>query len=310
MISEAEFSLWNALPQPGLITDSKGRIYEVNAATELFLNAPARRLKERNLKGVLCADPALSEALARADRDQASVFLNKAALLDNAALKNADIQVSVLGGHEGRLLVQVQPRRFDGSFGRGDEVKTAARSAIGMAEMLAHEIKNPLAGITGAAQLLGMSASKEDQELTELIVEESRRIVALLDQVEHFGNLRPPERKVVNIHDLLDRAQRLAEVGFGAHMKFERDYDPSLPPTLVDRDQMMQVFLNLMKNASEVSKKGGLIRLKTSYDHGLRMRGPDGRNTRLPLQVEIIDDGPGIPPDIQRQVFEPFVSGR
>ena len=147
--------------------------------------------------------------------------------------------------------------------------------------------------------------------MTDLIVAESRRIVALLDQVEQFGNLRPPARKVVNIHDLLDRARKSAAVGFAASMKIVEEYDPSLPPTFVDADQMLQVFLNLLKNASEAAgKSGGTIRLKTFYDISLRLRRRDGAGGALPLQIEIIDDGPGIPPEIAADIFDPFVSGR
>ncbi|MEY8839494.1 histidine kinase dimerization/phospho-acceptor domain-containing protein, partial [Cribrihabitans sp. XS_ASV171] len=119
-----------------------------------------------------------------------------------------------------------------------------------MAEMLAHEIKNPLAGITGAAQLLSMNLGPEDLELTDLIVAEGRRIVKLLEQVEQFGNLSPPDRKPVNIHDVLDRARRSALLGFGAHMSIIEDYDPSLPLAFGDPDQLLQVVLNLIKNAS------------------------------------------------------------
>jgi two-component system nitrogen regulation sensor histidine kinase GlnL len=186
----------------------------------------------------------------------------------------------------------------------------AAKSAIGMAEMLAHEIKNPLAGITGAAQLLSMGLSGPDLELTDLIVEESRRIVKLLEQVEQFGNLQPPKLRAVNIHDVLDRARKSAAVGYGAHMRFVEDYDPSLPRTLADADQLLQVFLNLIKNACEVGPEGGIIRLHTFYEPSLRLRRRDGSQARLPLQVEVIDDGPGLPPEIANDVFEPFVSGR
>ena len=179
-----------------------------------------------------------------------------------------------------------------------------------MAEMLAHEIKNPLAGITGAAQLLAMNLAPSEQELTDLIVAESRRIVALLDQVEQFGNLAPPVRRAVNIHDLLDRARKSATVGFAAHMKIVEDFDPSLPPTYVDADQMLQVLLNLLKNAAEAASKTGTIRLRTFYDMSLRLRRKDGSGNALPLQVEIIDDGPGLPTEIAGNIFEPFVSGR
>jgi two-component system nitrogen regulation sensor histidine kinase GlnL len=177
--------------------------------------------------------------------------------------------------------------------------------------MLAHEIKNPLAGISGAAQLLSMNLSPEDRELTDLIVEETRRVVKLLEQVEQFGNLRPPDRQPVNLHDVLDRARRSALVGFGSRMRFIEDYDPSLPLAWADPDQLQQVFLNLLKNASEAAgPHGGTIRLHSFYDHALRRRRPDGSGSALPLTVEIIDDGPGIPPAIAAEIFEPFVSGR
>ena len=147
-------------------------------------------------------------------------------------------------------------------------------------------------------------------ELTDLIVEESRRIVKLLEQVEQFGNLRPPLLKPVNIHDVLDRARQSASVGFGAHMLYIEDYDPSLPRTMADADQLLQVFLNLLKNAAEANRDGGAIRLHTFYDTSLRVRRNDGTQSRLPLQIEIIDDGPGLPPAIAADVFEPFISGK
>lgn len=189
-------------------------------------------------------------------------------------------------------------------------VKAAAKSAIGMAEMLAHEIKNPLAGIAGAAQLLSMNLSAEDRELTDLIVHETRRIVQLLDQVEQFGDQRPPERRAINVHDVLERARRSAEVGFGAHMVFLDDYDPSLPDVFADPDQLLQVILNLLKNASEAQPGGGTIKIRTYFERGLNVQGFDGRRVSLPLHVEIQDDGPGLPEAISENIFEPFVSGR
>lgn len=313
-------SLWNSLPLPLFIADDQGLITQANARAELFLNRPARRMIGRALSDILCPDPALLRGLAHVKTNAAPVYLNDVALLPEKHGHEANIQLSPLAGQVGRYLVLVHPHRIGGHIGRGSDANSAARSAIGMSDMLAHEIKNPLAGITGAAQLLEMSLPKEDHELCGLIVAESRRIVALLDQVAQFGNTRPPARKPMNIHDLLDRAQKSAQLGFARNMRFQVHYDPSLPATFVDGDQMIQVFLNLMKNAAEAAATSGttggstgetgLITLKTSYDHGLRMRGADGQDTRLPLQVEIIDNGPGIPADIQRHMFKPFVSGR
>ncbi|MGR3365417.1 MAG: two-component system sensor histidine kinase NtrB, partial [Maritimibacter harenae] len=260
---------------------------------------------------IMVAAP-LEEGLERVRKNQSPLFVNDVDLgTGDRPPVHCNLQIAPLNDDTGRLLMLISPREIAGKLGRGHGVHATAKSAIGMAEMLAHEIKNPLAGITGAAQLLSMNLSSEDLELTDLIVAESRRIVALLEQVEQFGNLRPPEKKEVNVHDLLDRAQKSAELGFAAKMKITEDYDPSLPPTYVDPDQLMQVFLNLFKNAAQVADDdGGTIRIRTFYDHGLRLRRSDGTGNQLPLQVEIIDNGPGIPPEIIDQIFEPFVSGR
>ncbi|NNL35260.1 MAG: PAS domain-containing sensor histidine kinase, partial [Silicimonas sp.] len=247
----------------------------------------------------------------RARDDQTPLFMNNVDVGTGlGAPVSCNIQIGPLQDHPGHMLMLLQPQVLADRLGRAMPVKSAAKSAIGMAEMLAHEIKNPLAGITGAAQLLSMNLSNGDLELTDLIVAETRRIVALLEQVEQFGNLRPPERRAVNVHDILDRARKSAAVGFAAHMTIVEEYDPSLPPTHVDGDQMVQVFLNLLRNAAEAARGApGTIRLRTFYDMSLRLRRKDG-TAALPLQIEIIDDGPGLPPEIAAQAFEPFVSGR
>ncbi len=309
----ANGALWHSLPVPAFVTDRGGRILAANAAAELFVNKPAARLRGRALAGILSGDAALAKALERAGDDRGPVYVNTVALSAPGPCRQANIQLAALAGQPGRLLVLVSPCRLAREIGEPGPARSAARSAIGMAEMLAHEIKNPLAGITGAAQLLEMGLGEADREMTRLIVSESRRIVALLEQVEQFGNLRPPQVSPQNIHVLLDRARRSAELGFARGLRFIEEYDPSLPLTRVDPDQIMQVLLNLMKNASEAidrTGKTGSITLRTRYDHALRMRGGNGQERRLPLQIEIIDDGPGLPADIRDQIFEPFVSGR
>ncbi|WP_460273522.1 two-component system sensor histidine kinase NtrB [Celeribacter sp. ULVN23_4] len=304
--------LWPSLPVPALMMDANNQIVEVNSSAELFLNASAKVLTGVPVFDKLAIDAPLEEAFGRVRRDDSPLFINNVDVSGgNAAPVQCNIQIAPLQGMEDWLVLLMEPRQIADRLGRAHQVKTSARSAIGMAEMLAHEIKNPLAGITGAAQLLSMSLSPEDLELTDLIVAESRRIVALLEQVEQFGNLRPPAKHAINIHDLLDRARKSAELSYGANMTFIEEFDPSLPPTFVDGDQILQVFLNLIKNASEAAgKDGGTIRLRTFYDLSLRLRRKDGSGGALPLQVEIIDDGPGLPPEIAADVFEPFVSGR
>jgi two-component system nitrogen regulation sensor histidine kinase GlnL len=246
----------------------------------------------------------------RARENRSSLFVNDVDVgSGERAPLQCNIQFAPLQGAEDLMIMMISPREIASRMSQNVQTARATKSAIGMAEMLAHEIKNPLAGITGAAQLLSMGLDPADQEMTDLIVDECRRIVKLLEQVEQFGNLRPPAVRAVNIHDVLDRVRRSAAVGFGAHMTFVEDYDPSLPRVLADGDQLLQVIMNLVKNASEASD-GGTIRLHTFYDASLRLRRDDGTQARLPIQIEIIDDGPGLPPGIAADVFEPFVSGR
>ena len=305
-------TIWASLPVPALLLDAEDRIADLNAPAEQFLNASARSIRLTPVFDKLAIDAPLEEAFQRVRANLSPLFINKVDVSGgNAPPVQCNIQIAPLIGVPGHVLLLMEPRQIADRLGRAHSVTSAAKSAIGMAEMLAHEIKNPLAGITGAAQLLSMNLDPQDQELTDLIVTEARRIVTLLDQVEQFGNLRPPARRAVNIHDLLDRARKSAQVGFAAHMRIYEDYDPSLPPTFVDGDQILQVISNLLRNAAEAAGKGGgTIRLRTFYDMSLRLRRKDGSGGALPLQVEIIDDGPGLAPEIAGDIFEPFVSGR
>ncbi len=304
--------IWASLPVPAFLIDAQDRLAGINPAAELFFNISARAALGQPAFDKLVIDAAMDEAAARTRANQAALFINDVDVgTGEKAPVLCNIQIAPLADDPDTILLLIAPREIAGRLGRSLQVKSAARSAIGMAEMLAHEIKNPLAGISGAAQLLSMNLPQEDRELTDLIVEETRRIVKLLEQVEQFGNLRPPELRPVNIHDALDRARRSALMGFAAHIQIIEDYDPSLPPTMADPDQLLQVFLNLLKNAAEAAApEGGTIRLHTYYDIALRLRRRDGTGQALPLTIEIIDDGPGLPADIAAEVFEPFVSGR
>jgi two-component system nitrogen regulation sensor histidine kinase GlnL len=178
--------------------------------------------------------------------------------------------------------------------------------------MLAHEIKNPLSGIRGAAQLLEQSAGDEDRTLTRLICDEADRIVKLVDRMEVFSDERPVEREPVNIHVVLDHVKRLAQSGFARNIKIVEVYDPSLPPVLANRDQLVQVFLNLVKNAAEAvgeTTPEGEIQITTAFRPGVRLSVP-GLKTRvsLPLEFCIKDNGPGVPEDLMPHLFDPFVT--
>ncbi len=306
----ADNALWASLPVPALLLDGDNIITASNGAAEAFLNLSSKSLIGANVWDKVMVDSPLENAFARTRRNRTSLFVNDVDVGSGMrAPLQCNIQFSPLQGSEDAMIMMISPREIATRLVQKDKSTKAAKSAIGMAEMLAHEIKNPLAGITGAAQLLSMSLSTEEQELTDLIVAESRRIVKLLEQVEQFGNLRPPKMKAINIHDVLDRAKKSAAVGVAAHMRFEELYDPSLPAAMADADQLLQVLLNLIKNAAQAGEAGGKITLRTFYDTSLRVAMPDGTQARLPLQIEVIDDGPGLPKDIAQDVFEPFVSG-
>lgn len=308
----APFDIWASLPVPAVRIDAQDFISDLNGAAEGFLNTSVKAARGLPVWDVIAIDAPLELSFQRARENGTPLFVNDVDVGSGSrAPMQCGLQIAPVVGAEGDMLMLISPRELAGRMTLNHSVKSAAQSAIGMAEMLAHEIKNPLAGITGAAQLLSMNLSGEDIELTDLIVEETRRVVKLLEQVEQFGNLRPPERKAVNIHDLLDRAQKSAAVGYAAHMKIREEYDPSLPPTFADGDQLLQVFLNLLKNAAEAADPaGGQITIRTFYEMSLRVSRPDGSRAAVPLQIEIVDDGPGLPPDLSGDVFEPFVSGK
>ena len=304
-------NIWTSIPVPAILLDGQDLICEINPAAEGFLNASNKSIKGSPVFDRIMVDAPLEESFHRAKTLRTPLFVNDVDVGtgDRAPLQ-CNLKFAPVVGTDDHMILMIAPRELAGRMTQTQTVKSAAKSAIGMAEMLAHEIKNPLAGITGAAQLLSMGLEPSDLELTDLIVEETRRIVKLLEQVEQFGNLREPVRCEVNIHDILDRARRSALLGFGAHMAIVEDYDPSLPAAYGDSDQLLQVLLNLIKNASEASPHGGTIRLRTFYEHFFRLRRSDGSGQALPLQIEIIDDGPGLPEEIKNDVFDPFVSGR
>ncbi|WP_370343793.1 two-component system sensor histidine kinase NtrB [Pararhodobacter marinus] len=307
-------AIFAALPMPAFLTGAEGTkeiILDCNTAAEQFCSVSSQVLRGEPAFDRLLIDAPMEEAVERARKNRAPIFINDCEVTTGERPPIlCTLQLAPMNDNSDSLLMLVTPRDIAGRLGRTQVVKAAAKSAIGMADMLAHEIKHPLAGIAGAAQLLSMGLDAADRELTDLIVAETRRVVKLLEQVEQFGDQRPPDRKATNIHDVLERARRSAGVSFGAHMKIRDDYDPSLPEVWADPDQLQQVFLNLLKNASEAQPEGGTIRIRTQFERGLQVSGLDGQRVALPIHVHIEDDGPGLPNAIAENVFEPFVSGR
>src|SRR6056300_1862334 len=220
--------IWASLPMPAILLDDQDCIAEINSAAEGFLNASNKSVQGVPVFDKIMVDAPLEESYARAKSFQTPLFVNDVDVGtgDRAPLQ-CNLKFAPVVGTDDHVILLIAPRELAGRMTQTQTVKSAAHSAIGMAEMLAHEIKNPLAGITGAAQFLSLSLPAEDLEMTDLIVEESKRIVSLLDQVEQFGDVTPPSCAFVNIHDVLDRAARSAVFGFAGDIQIHKTYDPS-----------------------------------------------------------------------------------
>ena len=207
------------------------------------------------------------------------------------------------------MIISLQENTIASKMDRQLVHRSAARSVAGMAAVLAHEVKNPLSGIRGAAQLLEQNADRDDRELTQLICDEADRIVAMVERMEMFSD-KPVERAPVNIHQVLERVRRIAEAGFAKNIRIVEDYDPSLPAVWGDFDELIQVFLNLVKNSADATaEQGGEIVLRTAFRHGVRLEVPgSSARVKLPLQVTVQDNGAGVPDELQPYLFDPFVT--
>lgn len=304
-----------ALPQPIVVCDSGGAVVFANYAAEAFFGASLGVLVKQKLEELVAfGSPVL--ALFAAVRDRAAPMAEYRVRLDAARPgpeRTVDVFASPLSDTDRRVALLFQERTIADRIDRQLVSRGAARSVTALAAMLAHEIKNPLSGIRGAAQLLEQTVTSEEAPLARLIREETDRIVGLIDRVEVFGDDRPLEPEPVNIHVVLDRVKLLAQSGVARHVTFTEDYDPSLPPVPGNRDQLIQVLFNLVKNAAEALERTGKpeIRLSTAFRPGIRIAVPGvPERISLPLEIGIEDNGPGIPPDLLPVLFDPFVTGR
>jgi two-component system nitrogen regulation sensor histidine kinase GlnL len=284
-----------------------------NAAAENFFNTSQTSLRERGWAGLLPPDSPLIALLVEA-RGLAGGYAAYDVELGfvGGRTTRVDVLVGPVADAEGWLTVSFQTRAVALMVDRQMVHQGAARSAIGVAALLAHEIKNPLSGIRGAAQLLAQTADADGEELTDLICTEVDRIAALVDRMEDFTDTRPLTRTPENIHAILGHVRRIAEQGFAANIRIRERYDPSLPEVVGNRDALVQVFLNLVKNAAEaIGDIGGEITMTTAYRHGLRVavRG-SSRRISLPLEVCVIDTGPGAPAELADHLFDPFVTSK
>jgi len=303
----------NALPAPVIVIDESDRIALVNPAAEQFFDSGASTLLGRPLSVLLPADSTVT-ALVRQVRGEARSISESAVTIDTLRAGPRHVAVEVAPLSEGAASVVISlheraiARKLDRQFGH----RNAARSLSAMAALLAHEVKNPLSGIRGAAQLLEQNAGEEDRAMTRLICEETDRIVALLDRMDLFADDGPMVRRPVNIHEVLDRAAAIASAGFAQGLQIVKNYDPSLPPVDGHRDLLVQALLNLVKNAAEVVLPShGRIELRTRYRQGVRLAVPGGgARVDLPLEISVSDNGRGVSKDLGSRLFEPFVSSK
>jgi two-component system nitrogen regulation sensor histidine kinase GlnL len=304
----------DALPHPVIMINADDRIANANAAAESFFEASLPLLRRHRLSDVVPFGSPLLSLIDQVRARGAAVNEYKVDLSTprNPGERLVDLHVAPLPERPDHIVVMLQERTIADKMDRQLTHRGAARSVTALAAMLAHEIKNPLSGIRGAAQLLEQSAADDDRPLTRLICDEADRIVKLVDRMEVFTDERPIEREPVNIHRVFEHVKRLAQSGFARHIKFIEEYDPSLPPVLANRDQLIQVFLNLVKNAAESIGEGatdGEIHLTTAFRPGVRLSLPGSKaRVSLPLEFCIKDSGPGVPDDLLPHLFEPFVT--
>lgn len=303
-----------SLPHPILVLAEENRIIYANAAAEGFLSTSVAMLKRSRLDELLAFGCPLLALLDQVRRSGSTVneYGMELATPRVTLPRLVDVHAGPYPDQTGLVVLMLQQRTMAQMIERQLTHRAAARSVSGMAAVLAHEIKNPLSGIRGAAQLIEPALNDEDRALTQLICAETDRIRTLVDRMEVFGDERPLAKEPVNVHDVLDHVRRVSETGFARGIRFVEDYDPSLPPIPANRDKLVQAFLNLVKNAAEAVgelRDQGRIALQTAFRPGVRLSVP-GSNARisLPLMIAVEDNGPGVPDHIKPHLFDPFVT--
>ena len=307
-------ALLATLPHPIMVIDANNHITFANAAAEAFFSMGEAVLKRARISDVVAFGCPLLSLIEYIHQTGSTVneYGIEIATPRFSQPKLIDVYGGPMPDDPSLMFIMIQQRNMAQMIERQLTHRAAARSVSGMAGVLAHEIKNPLSGIRGAAQLLEPGLSDDDRTLTQLICAETDRIRNLVDRMEVFGDERPIAKEAVNIHDVLHHVRKISESGFGRNLRHVEDYDPSLPFVLGNRDKLVQAFLNLVKNAAEAigeRREHGRIVLTTAFRPGVRLVVP-GSDTRvsLPLMIQIEDNGGGIPEHIKAHLFDPFVT--
>ncbi|MEO1016189.1 MAG: ATP-binding protein [Pseudomonadota bacterium] len=299
------------LPSAVLCVDQDYRVLSVNPAAEQLFSASWNTLAQKTLEHWLAPHStliALMEQVAHVGITISEYGVQLA--LSRGVEIEVDVHICPLVEQPGSILISLHPCSMARGLDQQRAHRGSTRSVAALARILAHEVKNPLSGIRGAAQLLEPYVDNEDKALVQLIYDETDRICDLVDRMEEFTETGSLNRKSINIHQVLEHVRRVSEAGFARHVRFLEAYDPSLPMVDGDRDRLVQLFLNLVKNAAEaVPKSSGQIGITTHYQHGFRvtLNNSDER-LELPITVEVRDNGPGVPDDMIENMFDPFVT--
>jgi len=297
--------LLDSLETGVLLFDRHLVLCAINNAAEALLSISRRQVAGQPLRRMLPAGNALVGAIDRAF-ETASPMTERDLQVETAAgAMLLDCTITPLPD-TGELLVELSDVTRHHRIAREESIHAQSVVSAALVRGLAHEIKNPLGGIRGAAQLLERELTDDTKrEYTRIIVGEVDRLRGLIDRMVQPGSRAEPVR--FNVHEALERVRELVEAEAGGTCRIDTDYDPSLPPIEAPRDDLIQVFLNLLRNAIEATGEEGTVLLRSRVQ---RLVTIGGRQHRLCLRVEFRDDGAGVPEALQESIFFPMVTGR
>ncbi len=298
--------LLDALATAVVVIDANWQVSCLNPAAEALLDASIESAQGAHLGGLVDLNDEWQELLKQVQQDRYATMKREIPMLLHSGRSCCvDTIVTPLGGlHDSGLLLELNPVDRLNAISEDAQVREAQASAQQVIRGLAHEVKNPLGGIRGAAQLLAKEL--DDNELTEytdVIMEEADRLRNLVDRL--LGPREQLSTRAVNIHEVLERVRQLTEVEAGSGLHIERDYDPSLPEFEADPDQLTQVLLNITRNASQALEGKGAIVLRTRARRQYTLA---GKRCKLVCAIEVTDDGPGIPDEVLPQLFLPMIT--
>ena len=315
MVNQPESSyevLWDAIPYPVFLISKGNTIVQANTAAESYCLSSIKQIKLKSISNYFGENSVVFNTVNQARKTLASVSVYDADVFWPSKCSSAhDVVAKPINNSGENILLMFHPHGMSKKMDHSLSHRSSARSVTGMASMLAHEIRNPLAGISGAAQLLMSNVPDNDKELLEIICTESKRIETLVDRFEVFGDSRPLNHSAVNLHNILSQAKKIASVGYAKDIKISEVYDPSLPYAKGDPDLLLQVVQNLLKNAVEaVPLSNGKIVIETAFRQGMKINSGSSSKESLPLEISIIDNGLGVPEQIKDDIFDPFVTSK